>query len=240
MCGQPAGSQDDEVATAPALVPRPVAGTRPREETSSTRPRGPLEPSTRRDSGHRSARCSWPHHRVFSRQAHPSYPPGAARTACRCETSHQNQMAGMAHTSPALRTRTRRKAMDARRLVPDLESPVLHCAGDPDPWSARGEALVRLIVRLFPDSAQVIYVDGCVNGRRDSCSTKAQLQFDGDHRILDDGPGQIEIDLAVLGFDLENLGNPHMGCSAPIPLNMSSPGRGRRGSTWRDACSNRT
>jgi hypothetical protein len=76
--------------------------------------------------------------------------------------------------------------VSCRRLVPDLQSPVLQGAGDPDPRSASVEALRGLVDRLFPDRAQVVDVDNGIDGQRDPCPTEAELQLDVDHRALED------------------------------------------------------
>ena len=98
------------------------------------------------------------------------------------------------------------------RLVPDLQSPVLHGAGDPDPRSASVEALRGLVDRLFPDRAEVLDVDNGINGQRDPCPAEAELQLDADNRVLEDCPGEVKVDLPVLGLDLENSG--YLPCAA--------------------------
>jgi hypothetical protein len=100
------------------------------------------------------------------------------------------------------------------RLVPDLQSPVLYGAGDPDPRSARVEALRGLVDRLFPDRTQVVDVDDGIVGQRDPCPAEAELQLDVDHRVLKDCSGQVKVDLPVLRFDLENSGYPPRAASA--------------------------
>ena len=95
----------------------------------------------------------------------------------------------------------------------DPQPPVLHGAVDPDPRSASVEGLRGLVDRLFPDRTQVVEVDDRVAGHCDLCPAEAELQLNVDNRVLDDCTGQIKVDLAVLGVDLENSRYPP--CTAP-------------------------
>ena len=90
--------------------------------------------------------------------------------------------------------------------MPDLQSPVLHGAEDPDPRSASVEALRGLVDRLFPNRAQIIDVDTASSGNvilarpKRSCSSMSITGFSKIAR-------QVKVDLPVLGLDLENRGS---------------------------------
>lgn len=88
--------------------------------------------------------------------------------------------------------------------VADLQSSEPHSSGDPDPRPAGAGAPPGLVERVLPPGVQILDVDDRVARHRDLGLAGAELQLDVDYRMLENGPGQVEVHPSECGLGLEH------------------------------------